>query len=103
MGKNRIIKYTPAVTSVEECTNADTGVGAAIAAGSQVENGICALLVMAAIIIVVAINTLIEKDLKEKFQCPAINAHEIARINKASPIRLVKAVIIPALKDLLLL
>lgn len=37
---NRITKYTPAVTSVEECTNADTGVGAAMAAGSQAQNGI---------------------------------------------------------------
>jgi len=45
-------KKTPAVTSVEECTKAETGVGAAIAAGSHAENGIWALLVMAAIIIV---------------------------------------------------
>jgi len=36
------------VTNVEECTKAETGVGAAIAAGSQAENGICALLVIAA-------------------------------------------------------
>ena len=37
---NRIRRYTPAVTSVDECTRDDTGVGAAIAAGSQAENGI---------------------------------------------------------------
>jgi hypothetical protein len=37
--ENRIRRKTPAVTSVEECTSADTGVGAAIAAGSQLENG----------------------------------------------------------------
>jgi hypothetical protein len=36
---NRINKYTPAVTKVEECTSEDTGVGAAIAAGSQAEKG----------------------------------------------------------------
>ena len=42
---NRIIRYTPAVTSVEECTRADTGVGAAMAAGSQDEKGTWALLV----------------------------------------------------------
>lgn len=36
----RMSKNTPAVTSVEECTRAETGVGAAIAAGSQLENGI---------------------------------------------------------------
>jgi len=41
----------PAVTKVEECTNADTGVGAAIAAGNQDENGIWALFVQAEIII----------------------------------------------------
>jgi len=36
----RISKYTPAVTRVEEWTSADTGVGAAMAAGSHAENGI---------------------------------------------------------------
>jgi len=35
------------VTRVDEWTSAETGVGAAIAAGSQAENGICALLVEA--------------------------------------------------------
>ena len=39
-GKNRINKKTPAVTNVEECTRAETGVGAAIAAGSHLEKGI---------------------------------------------------------------
>jgi hypothetical protein len=48
-GKNRIIRKIPAVTRVEECTRAETGVGAAIAAGSQAENGIWALLVIPAI------------------------------------------------------
>jgi hypothetical protein len=37
---------------VEEWTNADTGVGAAIAAGSQALNGIWALLVKAATTII---------------------------------------------------
>ena len=37
----------PAVTKVEECTNALTGVGAAMAKGSQVTNGTWALLVAA--------------------------------------------------------
>ena len=36
------------MTNVEECTRAETGVGAAIAAGNQAENGICALFVIAA-------------------------------------------------------
>ena len=48
---NRIIRNTPAVTRVEECTREDTGVGAAIAAGSQAENGIWALLVNEAIMV----------------------------------------------------
>lgn len=50
-GKNRISKKIPAVTRVDEWTSADTGVGAAIAAGSHLEKGICALLVIAASII----------------------------------------------------
>lgn len=45
----RINKYTPAVTRVDECTKAEIGVGAAIAAGNQAENGNCALLEDAAI------------------------------------------------------
>ena len=40
-------KYTPAVTSVDECTKEETGVGAAIAAGSHALKGICALFVQA--------------------------------------------------------
>lgn len=35
------------MTKVDECTSEDTGVGAAIAAGSQALNGIWALLVIA--------------------------------------------------------
>jgi hypothetical protein len=38
------------VTKVEECTKAETGVGAAMAAGNQLEKGIWALFVMAATI-----------------------------------------------------
>lgn len=45
IGINRIMIKTPAVTRVEECTKAETGVGAAIAAGSHAEKGIWALLV----------------------------------------------------------
>lgn len=41
------------MTKVEEWTRADTGVGAAMAAGSQLENGIWALFVIAASIIVI--------------------------------------------------
>lgn len=35
----RIIKYSPAVTKVEEWTKAEMGVGADIAAGNQEEKG----------------------------------------------------------------
>jgi len=41
----RTKSQTPAVTRVELCTKALTGVGAAIAAGNHLVNGICALLV----------------------------------------------------------
>ena len=47
-GKNRTKRNTPAVTSVDECTKAETGVGAAIAAGSHLEKGSWALFVIAA-------------------------------------------------------
>lgn len=45
INSNRTNKYTPAVTKVDEWTKADTGVGAAIAAGNQAEKGIWALFV----------------------------------------------------------
>jgi len=57
IGETRIKTYTPAVTKVEECTKADTGVGAAIAAGSQALKGTCALLVLAAATIISIILT----------------------------------------------
>lgn len=43
--EKRITKNTPAVTNVDEWTNAEIGVGAAIAAGNQFLNGNWALLV----------------------------------------------------------
>lgn len=47
-----------------------------------------------------AINPNIEYLENEKFQCPAINIQDPAKISKASPIRFVRAVIIPAASDL---
>src|SRR5574338_51777 len=44
----RMSTYTPAATSVAECSRAETGVGPAIAAKSHGENGICADLAAAA-------------------------------------------------------
>jgi len=102
---NRKSKYTPAVTSVEECTKEETGVGAAMAAGSQAEKGIWALLVLAAIR---RVNRQISKpphtegacaQLK-KFHLPRENTIAIENKIRTSPIRLVKAVRSPALKDL---
>ena len=60
----RISRYTPAVTKVEEWTNADTGVGAAIAAGNHAENGICALFVQAEMIMINTsiLDIMLEKD-----------------------------------------
>lgn len=87
-------KYTPAVTRVEEWTKAETGVGAAIAMGSQGENGNCALLVIPAI--KVAITKGDEGVKKGMFQWAHDTAVAIPAIRAISPIRFVRAVIIPA-------
>lgn len=89
---------------MDECTKADTGVGAAIAAGSQAENGIWALLVHAAIAIIqnkILISLIwgLTKAQAKKFQVLISNINRILMRNKTSPKRLVIAVIIPALND----
>jgi len=93
----------PAVTKVEEWTRADTGVGAAIAAGSQEEKGIWALLVQADKIRIEMASALNGKDCSEK----KVNLHDPKEANiptvmsrPTSPKRFVIAVIIPALYDL---
>lgn len=60
------------MTRVEEWTRADTGVGAAIAAGSHLENGIWALFVIAARRIAKAAHCLLKKSAEKLkiFQCP---------------------------------
>jgi len=63
----RTIKYTPAVTRVEEWTSAETGVGAAIAAGNQAEKGIWALLVQADNIKINTSNEFKDKLLEDKY------------------------------------
>jgi len=91
----RIIKYTPAVTKVEECTKADTGVGAAIAAGSQIEKGICALLVNAA-----HINNIGARlPPMWKDQEPLLNITPTNNKIITSPKRFINTVTIPELKD----
>lgn len=93
---------TPAVTRVDECTNADTGVGAAIAAGSHLENGICALLVIAASRIPnhCIINILLFIVVLYRIvHCPILSVAEIAKSKNTSPSRLIIIVSIPALND----
>ena len=101
----RINKYTPAVTNVEEWTKAETGVGAAIAAGSHAEKGTWALLVIAEI----TIKYLSKSDKLFVIKLLYTYVHEPTYINieilinsPTSPNRLVIAVSIPALYDLLL-
>jgi len=99
----RINRYTPAVTRVEEWTKAETGVGAAIAAGNHAEKGIWALLVQAEVIkINIKINeTLLFMFLINLYVQSPILIIILIQINKpTSPNRLVKAVIMPALNDL---
>jgi len=79
---------------VEEWTNADTGVGAAIAIGSHGEKGNWALLVMAAN--KVASRSGIEGVRRGMFQWAEVIVAAIPAINAISPIRFVRAVIIPA-------
>lgn len=93
----------PAVTKVDECTRAETGVGAAMAAGSHALNGTWALFVIAA------------KRIKEirvegwyvwsfiiMLHSPEDISQVIVSTMNPSPIRLVITVSIPAASDLLL-
>lgn len=92
--------YTPAVTRVDECTSEDTGVGAAMAAGSHAEKGIWALLVMAPTTRIAPTNMNVLYLLKFIAQWPLQKDQQIARIISESPIRFLRAVIIPAARDL---
>jgi hypothetical protein len=87
------------VTKVEECTSDDTGVGAAMAAGSQALKGICALLVKHPTIIITCNNLLHLNSISfiTLFQWPWDEINPIAMITIISPKRLVIAVTIPAL------
>jgi len=100
-GKNRIRRKIPPVTRVEECTKADTGVGASIAAGSQLENGIWALFVIPAIVK----DIMIKEDISFVqiliiIQFPLCSNQAILIKINTSPIRFVRAVNIPAARDL---
>lgn len=89
----------PAVTKVDECTNEDTGVGAAMAKGNHEENGNCALLVIKQIIknIVKYLHLLLKLI---RFELKVI----IIKLTKnMSPKRFVFIVVNPELIDLILL
>lgn len=92
---NRIIKYTPAVTKVEEWTKDDTGVGAAIANGNHVANGTCALFVIAAIKIKKEIIKFKYLFVNKKFHELNLIINEIDIKIQISPKRFIKIVIKP--------
>jgi hypothetical protein len=82
---------------VDEWTKALTGVGAAIAAGNHLEKGICALFVIAAIIIIIGVHFIISVlQILIINHCPWFINRLIVINNITSPIRFVNAVIIPA-------
>jgi hypothetical protein len=83
------------VTKVEEWTKAETGVGAAIAKGSQEEKGYWALLVKAPNIIKQQTQK-VPPSITEIFQWPLLIKSPIDKISPTSPKRLVKTVISPA-------
>lgn len=102
--KKRTNRYTPAVTKVEEWTKADTGVGAAMAAGNQEEKGIWALFVnlaKAKMYMKCNQSVLSNKAVRLKLALPKYNLNEIPTIIITSPIRFLRAVNIPAFEDLL--
>lgn len=85
---------------MEECTRAETGVGAAIAAGSHAEKGTCALLVIAdkKIRNKTRLGTSLSSRLKTSVrQVICLSRKEILKRIPTSPNRLVKAVSSPAL------
>lgn len=95
---NRIIKYTPAVTKVDEWTSAEIGVGAAIAIGNQAENGNWALFEHAAKDNM--INVRIENSLfMLKFQFDDIIIILIDSRIRISPIRFLNSVMVPDAED----
>lgn len=91
-------KYTPAVTSVDEWTRAEIGVGADIAAGSQAEKGNWALFDIAAIIIIIS-TKFIKFSFILKFQFIIINIVAILIRIIISPIRFDRIVIDPDDED----
>lgn len=103
--KNRTSRYTPAVTRVDECTKAETGVGADMAAGSQEEKGIWALFVNLAKAKMYTKEGQTLPSNKEdtlKLAPPAYKVKDTPTIIMTSPTRFLNTVSMPALQDLLL-
>ena len=100
VGKNRIKIKIPAVTRVEEWTRAETGVGAAIAAGSHLINGNWALFVIAVMIRRDPIIRWEGEDQGWSGSQWVFRLHAIAKRIKMSPNRFVMAVIMAAPWDL---
>lgn len=99
-GKNRITRNTPAVTRVDEWTKAETGVGAAMAAGSHLEKGIWALFVIAAtVIVIMTMKDMWKSHIDRIFQWPCNTRRPIEIKIITSPIRLASTVSIPAASD----
>jgi len=96
--ENRITRNTPAVTSVDEWTKEEIGVGAAIAAGSQFLKGNWALLVNLPRI-KKNNNTVGIKNIFSMKKLFLNNSAAKTIIRKPSPSRLVRAVFILALQD----
>lgn len=94
--KNRMRIKIPAVTRVDEWTRAETGVGAAIAAGSHLMNGNWALFVIAATVRRNAIRRCEGEDHGWRGIQWVLILHAIVNKIKTSPNRLVMAVIIAA-------
>jgi len=80
------------VTKVEEWTNAEIGVGAAIAAGNQGENGKIALLVIKATVSNAEEQLKIPKSIKTEVLKFMYMTETIEIIKKQSPRRLIKTV-----------
>lgn len=94
MDRVRNIRNTPAVTSVDEWTSAEIGVGAAIAIGNQAEKGNWALFEQAAVISNINVNKEnSEFILNLQFEVTVMSPADINII--ISPIRFVRRVIVP--------
>lgn len=89
------------MTRVEEWTSEDTGVGAAIAAGSHALNGSWALFVIApANKINITHSYFIISEYEPNISLPSERIEDSEKITKISPNRLVIIVNIPAFPDL---